>query len=114
MSFDHKNNEQIVEIKIYRFNPKVDKDPRYDAFNIPVSEKMSIMNALQYVIENYDPSLGFYVSCRTGVCKGCLVKVNGKNCLACQELFDKDSMVEPVDKKNVVKDLLVDNNVKRK
>lgn len=103
-------NETIkANVKIFRFNPAVDDKPRYELYSVPVLEGMSIMNALKYVAENYDSGLGFYVSCRYGLCRGCIIKINGKNRMACLEPFTGDVILEPINKGKVVKDLLSSN-----
>jgi succinate dehydrogenase/fumarate reductase iron-sulfur protein len=43
-----------------------------------------VLDALLYVREHLDSSLGFRYSCRAGMCGSCAVVVNGKEALACQ------------------------------
>lgn len=97
-----------IKVKIYRYNPTKDSSPRYETYEVPITNGMSIYNVLQYINENYDGGLSHYCSCRLGVCKGCMVRVNGKPMLACSELAEKDMTLEPVNKRKVIKDLLVD------
>ena len=97
-----------IKVKVYRHNPAKDASPRYETYEVPISTGMSIYNVLQYINENYDGGLSHYCSCRLGVCKGCMVRVNGKPMLACSELAEKDMTLDPVNKKKVIKDLLVE------
>jgi succinate dehydrogenase/fumarate reductase iron-sulfur protein len=97
-----------IKVKVSRYNPAKDSFPRFKTYEVPVTTGMSIYNVLQYINENYDGGLSHYCSCRLGVCKGCMVRVNGKPMLACSELAEKDMTLEPVNKKKVIKDLLVD------
>jgi succinate dehydrogenase/fumarate reductase iron-sulfur protein len=54
-------------------------------FEVPVPLPTSrVLDALLYVREHLDPSLGFRYSCRAGMCGSCAVVVNGKEALACQ------------------------------
>lgn len=54
-------------------------------FDVPVPLPSSrVLDALLYVREHIDPSLGFRYSCRAGMCGSCAVVVNGKEALACQ------------------------------
>ena len=101
-------NEKRITVKVYRYNPDEENFPRYDSYEIPINKGMSIYNVLQYINENYDGGLSHYGSCRTGVCKGCILRVNGKSCLACLEPAEKDMTLEPVNEKKVLKDLLID------
>jgi succinate dehydrogenase/fumarate reductase iron-sulfur protein len=58
---------------------------RPTTFDVPVPGPASrVLDALLYVRENLDPSLGFRYSCRLGMCGSCAVVVNGKEALACQ------------------------------
>lgn len=58
---------------------------RPTTFDVPVPGPSSrVLDALLYVRENLDPSLGFRYSCRLGMCGSCAVVVNGKEALACQ------------------------------
>lgn len=100
--------EKKIKVKVYRYNPWKDSSPRYETYEIPITTGMSIYNVLQYINEHYDGGLSHYCSCRLGVCKGCMVRVNGKAMLACSELAETDMTLEPVNKKKVIKDLLVD------
>lgn len=102
-----KPKKTSAKVKVFRFNPAVDLASRYETYEVPLCEGMSIMNALQYIAENYDPGLAFYVSCRYGLCGGCAVRVNGKNRLACLEPLTDDVVIDPVDEDRVVKDLFV-------
>jgi succinate dehydrogenase/fumarate reductase iron-sulfur protein len=58
---------------------------RASTFDVPVPGPASrVLDALLYVRENLDPTLGFRYSCRAGMCGSCAVVVNGKEALACQ------------------------------
>ncbi len=100
--------EKKIKVKVYRYDPAKDSSPRYETYEVLLSGGMSIYNVLQYINENYDGGLSHYCSCRLGVCKGCMVRVNGKPMLACSELAEGDMTLEPVNDKKVIKDLLID------
>ncbi|HSJ98273.1 MAG TPA: 2Fe-2S iron-sulfur cluster-binding protein, partial [Myxococcota bacterium] len=58
---------------------------RPSVFDVPVPGPASrVLDALLYVREHLDPSLGFRYSCRAGMCGSCAVVVNGREALACQ------------------------------
>jgi succinate dehydrogenase/fumarate reductase iron-sulfur protein len=61
-------------------------DPsRPSRFEVPVPTAGSrILDALLYVREHVDATLGFRYACRAGMCGACAVVVNGKEALACQ------------------------------
>ena len=101
--------EKIVAVKVFRFDPSLDDEPHYDTFEVPVTEGMSAMNALDYIYQNLDPSLAYYdhAGCDLGICARCTGKINGKAGLFCQTLVDGDICLEPVSASEVVKDLVV-------
>jgi succinate dehydrogenase/fumarate reductase iron-sulfur protein len=100
--------KKSIKVKVYRYNPVKDSSHRYETYEVPITAGMSIYNLLQYINENYDGSLSHYCSCRLGVCKGCMLRVNGRPLLACSELAESDMTLEPANKKKVIKDLLID------
>ena len=81
---------------------------RYDSYDVPFQEKMSIFNALEYITSYLDPSLAFYTSCRIGKCMGCTVTANGKRRLACATVVEGDLTLDPDSRYPVVRDLVVD------
>lgn len=101
-------NENTARVRVFRFNPETDQSPRYETYEVPIGTGKSIFNALVYINEHYDGGLAHYVSCRRGVCAGCLVRVNGKVRRACTEILRGDVTIDPVSKDRVVKDLLVE------
>ena len=99
---------KFIKVKVYRYDPIVDPAPRYEVYDVPIYSGMSAYNVLQYITENLDGSLSYYCSCRIGVCKGCMLRVNGNATLACSEFIEDDILFEPINEKNVIKDLLVE------
>jgi fumarate reductase iron-sulfur subunit len=80
----------------------------YVEYEIPFQDRMTVLNALNHVYEHFDRSLSFYVSCRIGKCKGCLVDVDGNPKLACTTPVKDGMRIGPVKKSQIIKDLLVD------
>ncbi len=98
------------KVKIFRYDNAVDKEGRYEEFEIDGTSDMSVMDALNYIYYNIDPSLGFYghSRCGHGVCARCAVSVNGKNSIACVTPLPEgeEIIIEPVSKDRVLKDLV--------
>ena len=72
---------------------------------------MSVLDALLAVGRNEDESLAYRFSCRVGMCGTCLVRVNGKSVLACQEMITPEMRhiaVSPAAGFEVIRDLIVD------
>jgi succinate dehydrogenase/fumarate reductase iron-sulfur protein len=103
-----KKEVRKASVKIFRFDPSKDKEPRYDIYSVPLVENMSVLGVLSYIYENLDPSLAFYFSCRDGKCGGCTMLVNGKAVLACQALANEDMTIEPLPKRKIIRDLVVE------
>jgi len=100
------NKQRTIKVKVFRFNPYSDKEPRFEVYKVPFVEGSTVSTVLQYINEEYDGGLAHYLSCRLGICTGCMVKVNGKTVLACTELVQGDITIEPVKSDGVVKDLV--------
>lgn len=96
-----------IKVTIRRFNPKRDKEPHYETYEVPLTRGMSVLNVLQYINEAHDGGMAHYYSCRRGVCVDCAVKVNGKTKRSCLEWAKGDMVLEPISEIRVVKDLLV-------
>lgn len=82
-------------------------------FEVPVlSAHARVLDALNWVREHEDPTLGFRYACRVGMCGSCAIVVNGKEALACQmtigEIEDTTIRVEPLRGLPVQHDLIVD------
>ena len=101
------DEKKTFKVKVKRTNPG-EQGARFDTFEVPFEEKMSIFNALEYIGNYLDPSLAFYASCRIGKCMGCTLMANGKRKLACTTLVEGDLLLEPDTRFKVIRDLVVD------
>ncbi len=105
-------SQEMISLRILRFDPDVDKESSYKSYEVPVSEDVTVLECLYYVLENCDGSLAFRSSCRGAVCGSCAMKVNGHYALACRTLvksLGSDTVVvEPLAHLPVIKDLVVD------
>lgn len=99
--------EREVRVTCYRFDPATDKEPRQETYLVPIHGVTTILNVLEYIQKNHDPSLAYYSCCRRGLCRKCRVKVNGVNGLACEVVVNGDIVIEPVSEKKVDRDLVV-------
>jgi succinate dehydrogenase / fumarate reductase iron-sulfur subunit len=110
---DARADEDTYHLRIFRYDPEVEgkKEPRFDDFHVPYTGGMTVLDALIYARDNYDPSLTFRHSCRQAVCGSDALFIGGRQRLACQtQLADLDEPVriEPLPHQEVVKDLVVD------
>ncbi len=96
-------------VKIYRFDPSVDKKPRYETYEVPYEawNNRKIIDTLTYIYENLAPGLAFRGPCSQGLCGSCTIRFNEKPVLACETIAEQTMLIEPVKKEKVVKDLVV-------
>ncbi|MFD9699028.1 succinate dehydrogenase iron-sulfur subunit [Lentzea sp. NPDC059081] len=106
-----------VTVKIRRFNPEFDDEPRWDSFDIPALPSDRVLNLLHHIKWYVDGTLTFRRSCAHGICGSDAMRINGVNRLACKVLLkdllekgDKHTTItiEPIKGLPVNKDLLVD------
>lgn len=97
-----------VKVTVYRFNPVKDNIPQYITYEVPYTECMTVLSALNYIYENLDTSLSYQYSCRQGLCHACDVVVNGEPVEACSKVIHGDITIEPPWKLgfDVIKDLI--------
>jgi succinate dehydrogenase / fumarate reductase, iron-sulfur subunit len=100
-----------VTLKVFRFNPEVDKKWHYETYTIEAEPTDRVLDLLERVKGHDDGSLSFRRSCAHGVCGSDAMRINGRNRLACKtlvrDLGDKIT-VDPIMGLKVVKDLIVD------
>ncbi len=98
-----------------KFKVRVKRDKGYSTYEVDYKEGMTVLSLLNYIKENIDESLSFRHFCRAGICGTCAVKVMGFPKLACKEpvidhiLLKDEIVIEPLDKFEVIKDLVVDH-----
>jgi succinate dehydrogenase / fumarate reductase, iron-sulfur subunit len=100
-----------VTLKIFRYNPEVDKKFHYETYTIEADETERILDLLEYVKGYHDGTLSFRRSCAHGVCGSDAMRINGKNMLACKALVRDVGTaitIEPLLGLKVEKDLIVD------
>ncbi len=99
-------------IKIRRFDPTVDKEPRFETYKVPLEawHNVKIIDTLRYIYENLDPGLCFREPCRQRLCGACTIRVNNKPVLACDAFSEKDMVIEPLPNRRLIKDLVVELN----
>ena len=104
MNFIRKN--QFSTINIYRNNKNKVK---IDKFSINKEEcGTMVLDALIYIKNNIDKTLGFRRSCREGICGSCAMNINGKNRLACLTPIENKMTIYPLPHMPIIKDLIPD------
>ena len=100
-----------VHLKVKRYDPEVDKKPRWQEYEVEVDSKDRLLDALHEAKWHHDGTLTFRRSCAHGVCGSDAMVINGQNGLACGQLIENvgtDITLEPIRGLPVIKDLVVD------
>ena len=87
--------------------PKADGSTWRQAYDLPDSPGASISNVLQYISRHIDGTVGYYLSCRRGLCAACVVRVDGRNEKACVVLAEGGMVIEPTNPRLQIKDTVV-------
>ena len=105
-----------IVFNVYRFDPNLDREERYDRYEVtvPDGEKWTVMQGLDEIYENLDPTIGYFrhSACHHGKCYRCTLRLNGKVILACQTYLSEPGKyrLDPVSKKLLVRDLVIFEN----
>jgi succinate dehydrogenase/fumarate reductase-like Fe-S protein len=88
----------------------LDEPVRYDDFEVPFEEGLSVLDALRWIRVNLDRTLAIRYSCiNANACKTCMALVNGEveyTCIA--KLSPGIITVEPLPKRSLIRDLVTD------
>ena len=106
----NQNSEvKFISLRVRRFGPGQEgAEAEYDQYQVPWSQGMSAMDALDYVYQTLDGSLAYYdhAACALGVCGKCMAKINGKPGLLCQTVVQGDLTLEPGGRNQPLQDLV--------
>ena len=105
-------SEKTIRFKILRYKPGAIDPPRYDTFEVPVGPRTTVLDALESIRVDQDPTLMYRHSCHHASCGTCAYKINGQEGLGCVtnvlELGTDEVVVEPMDGLSRMVDLVVD------
>jgi succinate dehydrogenase / fumarate reductase iron-sulfur subunit len=100
-----------LKLKIFRFDPGKDEKPRYQTFSLEAQPTDRLLDCLNRIRWEQDPTLSFRMSCAHGICGSDGMRINGICGLPCQKLvkdFQEEVLLEPMPVFKVIKDLVVD------
>ncbi len=100
-----------AQLKIFRFDPEKDKAPYYQNFEVEAEPTDRLLDCLNRIRSDQDPTLAYRMSCGHGVCGSDGMRINGIAGLPCQKLvkeYSGEILLEPLLVFRVIKDLLVD------
>jgi succinate dehydrogenase/fumarate reductase iron-sulfur protein len=102
--------EKTIKVRIARFDPEIDSSPHYQTYEVPLSLRMTVMDVLDYIYENLDPSLAYHshTSCHRRICARCNMTINNKPGLSCHTEIFGDITIDPLPRFKVIRDLVVE------
>jgi succinate dehydrogenase / fumarate reductase iron-sulfur subunit len=98
---------------VFRFDPSRDSRPHYREYTLTAEPTDKILDCLNRIRAEQDPTLAFRASCAHGICGSDALMINGRVALACQKLVKdfktaNNFVIEPLPLFQVLKDLIVD------
>ena len=100
---------QMIRVKIFRFNPEVDKDGRLEVYELEKEPGMRVLGALK-ALNKQGHNIAYRYGCEEWECGSCAVRVNGTPALACKTEVQDDMILEPLPDLPVSMDLIVDRS----
>jgi fumarate reductase iron-sulfur subunit len=102
---------KTIRVEITRFDPDKDEVPKTQEYEIPVEPDWKVLDAINYIKDEVDPSISYRWSCRMAVCGSCGMMVNGEPKLTCKtplSNYEDALKIEPLANFPIVRDLVVD------
>ena len=101
-----------ITFEVLRYEPVDGAKPYTQAYVVPFTDDMSVLQGLQYIKDHLDGSLTFRWSCRMAICGSCGVMVEGEPKLGCRtflrDYFPGPIRVEALSHFPIERDLVVD------
>jgi len=105
----------IKKINIYRWDPEKNENPKIDTFEVDIKKcGNKVLDILNKIKNEIDPSLTYRRSCAHGVCGSCAMNVDGVNTLSCMKShkdINGDINIYPLPHLRVIKDLVADLSI---
>jgi len=112
---DKTGSKNLRKVNVYRWNPSDSKNPRIDTYEVDIDNCGSkVLDILNKIKNEIDPSLTYRRSCAHGVCGSCAMNVDGVNTLSCTKSYDEidgEINIYPLPHLKVIKDLIGDLSI---
>ena len=112
---DKTGSKNLRKVNVYRWNPSDSKNPRIDTYEVDIDNCGSkVLDILNKIKNEIDPSLTYRRSCAHGVCGSCAMNVDGGNTLSCTKSYDEidgEINIYPLPHLKVIKDLIGDLSI---
>ncbi|RMF77389.1 MAG: succinate dehydrogenase iron-sulfur subunit [Nitrospirae bacterium] len=104
--------ERTITVRLARYSPeRPEEGQSFATYEVPMRPKWMVLDALNYIKNELDPTVTFRYSCRMAVCGSCGMLLNGEPKLACNTFLDDyhgTLTVEPLSNFPVLRDLVID------
>ena len=104
--------KNLKKINIYRWDPDKKENPKIDTFEVDINKcGNKVLDILNKIKNEIDPSLTYRRSCAHGVCGSCAMNVDGVNTLSCMKShkdINGEINIYPLPHLKVIKDLVAD------
>ncbi len=109
---DKTGSKTLKKVNIYRWEPSKNENPKIDTFEVDLTKcGNKVLDILNKIKNEIDPSLTYRRSCAHGVCGSCAMNVDGVNTLSCMKSHQDikgDINIYPLPHLKVIKDLVAD------
>ena len=77
---DKTGSKNLRKVNVYRWDPSTGENPRIDTYEVDMDNCPSkVLDLLNKIKNEIDPSLAYRRSCAHGVCGSCAMNMDGKN-----------------------------------
>jgi fumarate reductase iron-sulfur subunit len=112
MSADAPRRETVNRTFVLtRFDPDQDQAPRSQSYQVPCNPDWQVLDAINYIKDEIDPTVCHRWSCRMAVCGSCGMSVDGEPKLTCKtplRAYGERVEVGPLANFPVIRDLVVE------
>ncbi len=102
---------KTMKVTIARFDPDKDEVPRTQDYEVQVQSDWKVLDVINHIKDEIDPTVSHRWSCRMAVCGSCGMMVNGEPHLACKtflrDYHPNKIRVEPLANFPIERDLVV-------
>ena len=99
--------QNSIHVRVLRGDGSSDASPSWQEFEVPFVPGRSVTGTLWLINELHDGGLAYRVSCHRGICASCIMRINGKQRLACVTEVTGDLELAPAIG-TVIKDLVIE------
>jgi fumarate reductase iron-sulfur subunit len=103
--------KRTMKVTIARFDPDRDEAPRTQDYEVQVQDDWKVLDVINHIKDEHDPTVSHRWSCRMAVCGSCGMMVNGEPKLTCKTALSScgDRVeIAPLANFPIVRDLVVE------